>query len=97
MEIRPEEFDRAIIGLTKAMDEGFSGIHRRLDKVNGRIDRHDDELQDLQVERAYQKGLLANEDSKPGLTKGEARVIKGILATLLAATPLLIWWLSQKP
>lgn len=39
--ITAREFDAAMRALTNAMAEGFSGINQRLDRVNGRLDKHD--------------------------------------------------------
>lgn len=95
MEIREEEFDRAIAGLTKAMESGFQGVYLRLDKVNGRLDRHDEEIQDLQIERAFQKGKLESqgEDGKPALTRREARILWGIAAAVIS---LATWWFAKQ-
>ncbi len=98
MEIREEEFDRAIAGLTRAMEVGFSGVHSRLDKVNGRLDRHDDELQDLQITRARQQGRdERGEDDKPLLTNRDGRLIKTVWALAVALAGAVAWILSQRP
>lgn len=38
------ELGRRMTALSVQMLEGFSGVHKRLDRVNGRLDKHDDLL-----------------------------------------------------
>ncbi len=93
MEIREEEFERAILGLTTAMDAGFDGINRRLDKVNGRLDRNEDAIHRLELERAERKGRdEANFDNKPLLTTRDGRTIK-MLWAIVAALGGAVWWI----
>lgn len=41
------EFERALAALQSEMRAGFAGINARLDRVNGRLDRHDDAINEL--------------------------------------------------
>lgn len=48
------EFERALAALQSEMRAGFAGINARLDRVNGRLDRHDDGLNELRPTVAEQ-------------------------------------------
>ncbi len=98
MEIREEEFERAVAGLTRAMENGFNGINARLDKVNGRLDRHDDEILDLQLERARRQGREERgDDDKPLLTNRDGKLIKMIWALAVALIGAGAWILAHRP
>ena len=98
MQIREEEFERAIAGLTKAIEAGFAGTNSRLDKVNGRLDRHDEAIMDLQIERAKQLGREeANADNRPLLTTRDGRLIKMLWAVGAALAAAVAWIVSHWP
>ena len=49
---------RAIGTLEGKLQEGFEGIHRRQDTTNGRLDKHDDRLGDLEGWKNQQVGRI---------------------------------------
>ena len=99
MEIREEEFERAINGLTRAMEMGFAGVHRRQDVTNGRLDEHEDKIQALEIERAERRGRESvSDDGRPAFTRGDMRKIKALWAFLGSLIPVGIWaWSLFKP
>lgn len=102
MEIREEEFERAINGLTRAMEVGFAGVHRRQDITNGRLDEHEDAIRELQIERAERRGRESartyDDDGRPALTHGDMRKLKALWAFLGSLVPVGIWiWSLIKP
>jgi hypothetical protein len=43
-EISREEFYHALGALSKAVDSGFAGVNARLDKINGQVNTHREEI-----------------------------------------------------
>lgn len=64
--IRSDEFQRAIAGLRDYMGERCDSIDARLDKVNGRLDRHDHDLRTVvpQVARIDERVIAVKRDVK---------------------------------
>lgn len=43
-------------GITEKISFGFENVHKRLDKVNGRLDKHDDKIDVLEKSEAENRG-----------------------------------------
>jgi hypothetical protein len=43
-ELSREEFYHALAQLSKAVDSGFHGVNARLDKINGQVNTHREEI-----------------------------------------------------
>ena len=43
-ELSREEFYHALGALSKAVDTGFTGVNARLDKINGQVNTHREEI-----------------------------------------------------
>ena len=39
-----------------SMNEGFKGVHQRLDSLNGKVSKHDDDIRSLQIFDAKNEG-----------------------------------------
>src|SRR5689334_9537307 len=95
MEVSETEFERAINGLTKAMESGFKGVHQRQDVTNGRLNKHEDMIHKLDVEMAERRGRDTRllDDDKPLLTNRDGKLIKmiwGLVAALAGAAAYII-------
>lgn len=87
--ITPREFDL----LRDMIADGFEGVHSRLDKVNGRLDRHDDAIHetretliDLKARSVKTHGR-ANRGVQFGALGAIASVLKVLYDFFLATHP----------
>lgn len=74
------ELDRAVTGMTKAIEIGFEGIHRRFDQVDSRMDRTDTHIGEIkrtlgghQVELEGLKAWRAAQESQRQITVTETK------------------------
>jgi len=63
-ELNRDEFYAALGALSRSMETGFSGLNSRLDKLNGKTERHGEDISALKaVQKAVQE-IEAREDER---------------------------------
>lgn len=69
------EFERGLGALQSEMRAGFQGLNARLDRVNGRLERHDDAIQELRPTVAEQ-GVKISTLNREVFREGGRRLIE---------------------
>jgi hypothetical protein len=58
------------------IEGGISGINKRLDTLNGKVDKHDDRLDDVERTASFEKGRTMKDHS---ITAGISGIVAGVL------------------
>jgi len=78
-ELSREEFYTALGALGKSMETGFNGVHARLDRLNGKTERHGESIAALNAVQRVAAQVL--EDDPPRHTsKRDSAIGGGIVA-----------------
>lgn len=69
------DLELALRGINRAMDIGFDGVHQRLDRLNGRVDRNEDRLNKIDNDTATNSLVIENLTRDEVITKKDAKNI----------------------
>lgn len=69
-ELGREEFYAALGGITKAVDDGFRQVNARLDRLNGKTERHGEEIAALKAVQDEPEPRKARDGRKDGAIGG---------------------------
>jgi hypothetical protein len=58
------------------IEGGVAGINKRLDMLNGKVDKHDDRLDDVEKKASFEKGRTMKDHS---ITAGISGIVAGVL------------------
>jgi hypothetical protein len=77
-ELSREEFYAALGGVTKAVDSGFAQVNARLDKLNGKTERHGEAIAAINAVQRVAAQVL--EDDPPRSSKKNSAIGAGVAA-----------------